>query len=169
MRRCLAGVVSLLIVLGLTGSAVYAADKFAYVDLSRIFTEYSKTQDYEKVLKTKQDAYEAERKSKVNEFTQYQEKYKLLSAKEQEAKRTEYENKANTLREYDYQKQTDLRKESDEKMKEILKDIEEVIKKYSEQEGYTLVFNDRVLVYQDKGLDITDKIVDLLNKGTKKR
>ena len=53
-------------------------------------------------------------------------------------------------------------------MKEILKDIEETVKKYSEKEGYTFVFNDRVLVYQDKKFDITDKVVELLNKGYKR-
>ena len=31
----------------------YAADKFAYVDLSKIFAEYNKTKDYDKVLEGK--------------------------------------------------------------------------------------------------------------------
>lgn len=53
-------------------------------------------------------------------------------------------------------------------MKEILKDIEETVKKYAEKEGYTFVFNDRVLVYQDKSYDITSKIIDILNKAYKK-
>jgi len=53
-------------------------------------------------------------------------------------------------------------------MKELLKDINEVIKQYAEKEGYTMVFNDRVLVYQDKSLDITDKIIAILNKEAKK-
>jgi Skp family chaperone for outer membrane proteins len=52
-------------------------------------------------------------------------------------------------------------------MKEILKDIEEAVKKYSEKEGFTLVFNDRVLVYQTKSMDITDQIVAILNSGKK--
>ena len=43
-----------------------------------------------------------------------------------------------------------------------------VIKQFAEKEVYTMVFNDRVLVYQDKSLDITDKIIAILNKGSKK-
>ena len=55
-------------------------------------------------------------------------------------------------------------------MREILKDIEDVVKKYAEKEGLAFVFNDKVLVYQDKTLNITDKILTTLNgayvKGT---
>ena len=49
----------------------------------------------------------------------------LLSDKEKETKKAELETKIKGLQEFDRQKQTDLRKEQDEKMKEILKDIEE--------------------------------------------
>ncbi|HQJ15462.1 MAG TPA: OmpH family outer membrane protein [Candidatus Omnitrophota bacterium] len=145
-----------------------AADKFAYVDLTRIFSEYSKTKDYDKVLGDKQSAYEQEREKMVNDVKAAEDKMKLLSEKEKEAKKGDLENKINTLREFDRAKQTDLRKEQDDKMKELLKDINDVIKQYAEKEGYSMVFNDRVLVYQDKSMDITDKIIAILNKGSKK-
>jgi len=147
---------------------VFAADKLGFVDLSRIFSEYSKTKDYDKVLGDKEQAYNAERDKRVAEIKSFQEKMNLLSDKEKEAKKTELDNKVKAVTDYDRQQQTDLRKDQDEKMKEILKDIEEAVKQYSEKEGYTLVFNDRVLVYQSKTLDITDRIVEILNKTPKK-
>lgn len=146
----------------------FAADKFGYVDLSRIFSEYQKTKDYDKTLQGKTDAYESERQKKADEVKQLQDKINLLSDKEKEGKKPDLEAKIKAFQEYDRQKQTDLRKEQDEKMKEILKDIDDSIKKYSQAQGYTLVFNDRVLVYQDKALDISDKITADLNKGYKK-
>lgn len=146
----------------------YAAEKFGFVDLSRIFSEYGKTKDYDKTLSEKQNLYETERNKKINDIKQFQDKINLLSDKEKETKKPEMETKVKAIQDYDRQKQTDLRKDQDEKMKEVLKDIEEAVKKYSEKEGYTLVFNDRVLVYQDKKLDITDKIVAILNSGYKK-
>jgi len=152
----------------ITGVA-FAADKFAYVDLSRLFSEYGKTKDYDKALTEKQNVYEADRTKKVGDVKQFQEKLNLLSDKEKESKQADLQLKVKTLQEYDRQKQTDLRKEQDEKMKEILKDIEDAVKKYSEKEGYTMVFNDRVLVYQSKSLDITDKIAVILNNGYKKK
>ncbi|MDD4954115.1 MAG: OmpH family outer membrane protein [Candidatus Omnitrophica bacterium] len=145
-----------------------AAEKFAYVDLSRAFSEYNKTKDYDKVLTDKEGVYTAERDKKVSEVKQFQDKYNLLSEKEKQSKQGDLDTKVKTLQDYDRQKQADLRKDQDEKMKEILKDIDEAVKKYSEKEGFTMVFNDRVLVYQEKRLDITDKILDILNKGYKK-
>jgi outer membrane protein len=148
------------------GSAM-AADKFAYVDLTKAFSEYGKTKDYDKTLGDKQGVYEAEREKMVTDVKTTQDKMNLLSDKEKESKKGELETKVNALREYDRAKQADLRKEQDDKMKELLKDINEVIKQYAEKEGYTMVFNDRVLVYQNKSMDITDKIIELLNKDSK--
>ncbi len=145
-----------------------AAEKLGYVDLSRTFSEYGKTKDYDKVLTDKESAYTTERDKKVNEIKQFQDKLNLLSDKEKEAKKSDLETKVKTLQDYDRQKQADLRKDQDEKMKELLKDIEDAVKKYAEQEGYTLVFNDRVLVYQDKKMEITDKIIEILNKSYKR-
>ena len=149
---------------------VYAAEKekFAYVDLSRIFSEYQKTKEYDKALSGKEGAFTAERQKKVDEVKQLQDKLNLLNDKEKESKKPELEEKIKSLQAFDQQKQTDLRKEQDDKMKEIFKDIEDAVKQYAEKEGYTLVFNDRVLVYQNKNLDITDKIAGILNKGSKK-
>jgi outer membrane protein len=149
-------------------SGVFAAEKFAFVDLSRLFSEYGKTKEYDKSLTEKQAAYRSEIDKKTNEVKQYQDKLNLLSDKEKETKKTEFETKVKTLQDFERQKLTDLRKEQDDRMKEIFKDIEEAVKQYAEKEGYSLVFNDRVFVYQTKSMDITDKVMDILNKNYKK-
>jgi len=132
------------------------------------FGEYGKTKDYDKTLNEKQNAYRTEIDNKTNEVKQFQDKVNLLSDKEKEAKKAEFETKVKGLQDFERQKLTDLRKEQDERMKEIFKDIEDAVKQYAEKEGYTLVFNDRVFVYQTKNMDITDKVMDILNKGYKK-
>lgn len=145
-----------------------AADKFAYVDLTKIFNEYSKTKDYDKVLETKQTAYKAEVDKMAAEVKAFQDKLNLLSEKEKEAKKSELDSKYKKFLEFERQKQGDLRKEQDEIMKELLKDINDAIKQCAEKEGYTMVFIDRVLAYQDKNMDISDKIIAIVNKGVKK-
>jgi len=159
--------VLLLCALFFTGG-VYAAEKFAYVDLSRLFSEYGKTKEYDKSLSEKQNAYRTEIDKKTNEVKQFQDKINLLSDKEKEAKKGEFETKVKALQDFERQKTTDLRKEQDDRMKEVFKDIEDAVKQYAEKEGYTLVFNDRVFVYQTKNMDITDKVMDILNKAYKK-
>ncbi len=169
MKRTAGIICAAVFAVGIMAGSAQAADKFGYVDLSRLFSDYEKTKEYDKVLTDKESAYTAERDKKVNDVKQFQDKLNVLSAKEKDAKKAELEAKIKTLREFDSQKQTELRKEQDNKMKDILKDIEDTVKNYAQKEGYTMVFNDRVLVYQDKGMDITDKIIELLNKGYAKK
>lgn len=165
MKKVTVVILGAILGLAFFSGMAYAADKLAYVDLSRLFADYGKTKEYDKALNDKESAYTAERDKKVSELKQLQDKMNLLSDKEKEAKKGELETKAKAFQDYDRQKQTDLRKEQDEKMKEILKDIEVAVKQYAEQDGITLVFNDRVLVYQTKTLDITDKVMEILNKS----
>lgn len=145
----------------------FAADKFGYVDLSKIFSEYKKTKDYDKVLSGKEEVYTKEREKKVDEIKKLQDKQNLLNDKEKEAKKGEIDAKVKSLQDYDRENQTNLRKDQDERMKEILKDIEDAVKQYAAKQGYTMVFNDRVLVYQDKSLNITDKVIEILTNGYK--
>jgi len=168
MRRAVLCFLGILVASFIFIGMAQAAEKIGYVDLSRTFSEYGKTKEYDKSLSEKETAYNSEREKKVNEVKQLQDKMNLLSDKEKENKKTELTNKIKSLQDLDREKQTDLRKEQDEKMKEILKDIENAVKAYAQKEGYTLVFNDRVLVYQEKNLEITDKVIEILNKGYKK-
>ena len=144
-----------------------AVDKFGYIDLSRTFSEYNKTKGYDKTLSDKEKVYTDERDKKVADLKAFQDKLSLLNDKERATKSAELQTKVKEFQEFDRTKQETLRKEQDVKMKEILNDIEEAVKKYSEKEGYTLIFNDRVLVYQTKTMEITDQIIAMLNGGKK--
>jgi len=146
---------------------VSAAEKFGSVDLAKLFDEYSKTKTYDKILADKEKAYETERDKKVAEIKQLQEKYTLLSDKEKESKKTEIENKIRALEDFDKARQSELLKERDEKLKEILNDIEKAVEQYAQAQGYTVIFNERFLVYQNTSLDITDNVLDILKASGK--
>jgi len=146
----------------LLATAAQAADKFGYVDLGKLFDEYNKTKDYDKGLESKGGVYDIEREKKANDIKQLQSKIEILSEKEREAKKPELESKYKAFEEWNRVQGADLRKERDEKMKEILKDIERAVAEYASKQGYTLVFNDRILVYQDKSLNITDNVLKIL-------
>ena len=155
------------VALVLSGRLAMAAEKIGHVDLAKLFDEYEKTKQYDTILTSKEKVYETEREKKVNEIKALQDKYNLLSDKEKPAKETELKNKVIALQEFDKARQTELLKERDTKIKEILQDIENAVKQYSQSQGYTLVFNDRVLVYQTKDADITDKVMTILKSGYK--
>jgi len=142
-------------------SSYALAEKIGYVDLSRLFNEYKKTSDYEKDLEEK--AEKAGVYEKEKEIENLRNQLSLLSEKEKSKKEEEIKNKFEDLRKINLE----LAKDRDEKMKEILKDIEEAIKVYAKNNGFSLVLNDRVLVYQDKSLDLTDKVLEILKKNYK--
>jgi len=142
----------------------FALDKFAYVDVIKIATEYTKAKDYNKAIEDKAKSYEADVEKKVNEIKNIQDKLSLLSDKEKTAKRGELEQKIKALQEFRKDKETELRKKDFDNSKEVADDIRAAIKQVSDKEGYTLVFDDRVLVFQNKTMDITDKVISILNK-----
>ena len=163
MKKLTSVLFILTVILFLTGS-LQAAEKLAYIDLSRTFNEYNKTKDYDKKLTDKESSYISERDKRVGEFNAYRDKFALLSDKEKDSKKNEFESKAKVLKDFINQKEGDLRKDQEEKMKEILNDIQAAVKEFSEKSGITMVLNDRVLVYQIKSQDITDDIIKILNK-----
>jgi len=166
MKRALL-ILVMAVILALPVKMCMAADKIGHVNLSKLFDEYGKTKEYDTILSSKEKVYEAERGKKVDEIKQIQDKFNLLSDKEKATKKSELEAKVKALQEFDNQRQAELLKERDERIKEILKDIETAVKQYSVSQGYTLIFNDRVLVYQTNDSDITDQVLQILKSSYK--
>ena len=151
---------------GMGMSPLYAQSKnikMAYVDLSRVFDEYVKTKEYDKMLEAKNTEYQTQRTAKVDKLKESQNKLSLLKEEEKKKLQEEASKQEAELFEFDRQKQTDLRKERDERIREILLEIEKVVKDFAEKEGYTLILNDRVLIYGNQELNITEKVIKLLN------
>ena len=93
----------------------------------------------------------------------------LLSEKEKGAKQKELDEKNKKLKQMSQQVALDLRKERDEKLKEILQDIEKVVQSYAQKNGYDFIFNDRVLLYGTASADVTQDIVTALNDNYKQQ
>ena len=64
---------------------------------------------------------------------------------------------------FDKEKRTELAKRRDEKVREILQEIEKITGGIAQKEGYTFVLNDRVLIYGEPELNITEEVMKTLN------
>ena len=160
-------VLSAILIFLTSAPAVFAADKdkIGYVDLSGLFDEYYKTKDYDKVLEAKSNDYEKDRNTKIEKIREAQGKLALLKEEEKNKLNDEIEKMKADLLEYDKQKKTDLTKERNEKIREILLEIEKVVSDYAQKNGYTIILNDRVLIYGEKSDDVTEPISKTLNQG----
>ena len=159
------------LVMGHAGTASAAGEKLGYVDLSRLFDEYLKTKDFDKSLEGKGAQKQVERDKMVNEVKKLRDEAELLSAKAKEEKQAVIDEKIKTLQDFDRNTRDALRKERDAMVRDILKEIEAVIQTYGQSQGYSFIFNDRVLVFKSEGADLTAPISKVLNDSyaTKKK
>lgn len=146
-----------------------AAEKIAFVDLGEVFDGYVKTKEYDVKLEGVQKSKQDEIDTKVTEIKKLQDNLALLSAKEKEKKQVDIDSKTKELQEFQRNAEMELMKDRDTKLKEILKDIQDVIEKFAKKEGYSLVVNDRVLLYGDPGMDISKEILKQLNDNYNKK
>ena len=69
---------------------------------------------------------------------------------------------------YDKEKRTELSKKRDDKVREILAEIQVVVSNLAKKDGYTYVLNDRVMIYGDPQFNVTDEVLSTLNANYKK-
>ncbi len=143
--------------------------KMGYLDLSRVFDGYVKTKQYDTAMEAQHKDFEKERNAKIEKLREIQQKFDLAK----EAEKTKIQDDLNKMQteliEYDRQKKMDLTKDRDEKIREILLEIEKVVSDWAKAQGYGLIFNDKVLIYGDKAVyDITDPILQILNDNYSK-
>jgi outer membrane protein len=137
--------------------------KIGYIDLSRSFDEYQKTKDFDKELENKGDMKQQEREKVVQEIRKMREELELMNKNAREKKEADIEAKIKSLQDFDQEAKTDLTKERDNMVKDILKEMSDVIKEYGEKNGYSIIVNDRVLLYGNPEMDLTNEIIKILN------
>ncbi len=151
------------------GKKAEAADKIGYVDLGRVFDEYELTKSLDKKLESKGTGKQADRDKMVAEIKKMRDEAELLSAKAKDDKQVVVDEKLKVLQEFDRTTRDALRKERDEMVKDILKQIEVVIQDFGKAQGYGYIFNDRVLVYKGEGNDLTAQVIKVLNDNHAKK
>lgn len=175
MKKTLSLVVSMVLLMGasligaFSSEAQAAGEKIGYVDLARVFDEYQKTKEFDKTLETKGAQKQAERDRMVAEVKKLRDEAELLSAKAKDDKQAQIDEKIKTLQEFDRITRDSLRKERDSMVRDILKEIETVIQTFGKSQGYSFIFNDRVLVFKNETSDLTPQVVKALNDSYKKK
>ena len=152
-----------------TTAQAQTTGKIGYLDLSKVFDNYDKTKEYDAQLEAKHQAYEKERNQKVDKLKEAQGKLALMKEEEKDKLTKDIEAMREELIAYDQAQKTDLTKQRDEKIREILLEIENIVSDFSKKEGYDLILNDRVLIYGNESMDVTSKVLDILNKSYNKK
>jgi len=163
MKKTLVILVMLSFGLSLLGSVYAQEQKFAYVDVLKVFNEYQKTEKYDKKLQEDKASKTKDREKSVDEIKKLQEKLSIVSKDEKEKIQKDLEDKIKSLQQFENQATMELSKEYNNMMEEILKEINKTIKDYAEKNNISFVFKDAAMAYINPSLDITDKIIKILN------
>ena len=155
------------LLLSLPAQAQNVERKIAFIDLSKLFDSYEKTKEYDAVLEKDHKAYETAREEKLTKIQEATGKLALMKADEKEKLQAEIDTMKKDLMEFDQAKRTDLAKQRDERIREILLEIEKTVSDFAKKEKYDLILNDRVLIYGNETLDITEQVLAILNGAYK--
>lgn len=162
IRRVLSVALAFLLVGSVNGFAA-AAMKIGMVDVARVFDEYQRTKDEDRKLEEKANRKQAEREKMVEEIRKLKEELELLSEKGREEKQVAIDEKIKKLQDFDRSAGDELRKERDLTAREILKEIQTVLKDIGQKEGFTVIMDERMTVYGDKEVSLTDRVLEGLN------
>jgi len=163
-------VLGLAVMFGLVATGISFADglKIAYVDLSKVFDGYQKTKEFDAVLQTEGEAFQKQRDAMVQKIQDAQSKLDLMKDSEKASLQADIEKQKNDVVAFDKEKRTELAKKRDDKVREILTEIQGVVSTIAKNDGYTYVLNDRVMIYGDPQFNITDAVAKTLNDSYKK-
>ncbi|MCF7908660.1 MAG: OmpH family outer membrane protein [Candidatus Omnitrophica bacterium] len=168
MKKFLVFLIALGVMTSLAFTSFSEDLKIGYVDIFKVFNEYQKTKEYDKTLEARKKDIEKQLEEKKNILEKMQKK---LSVIKEEEKAKEQEKIAKVVEEYRELERTgfiDIKKARDEKMKEIIEDINKIIDDYAKKGSFNLIVNENAVLYGDKVMDVTSDILKIANKQHKK-
>ncbi|MBN1825919.1 MAG: OmpH family outer membrane protein [Candidatus Eisenbacteria bacterium] len=156
-------------------AGIAAADmKIGYIDSARIFAEYKGTEDAQRSFDQEVAAWEQQAQQMKAELDSLHELYQsqslmLSDAKKAErqqeiaAKQAEYETFVQSV----FGPQGRVAEKNGELVRPIVDKINLVLQVIGDDEGFTIVLDAAVggIVYAADGLDLTDRVLEELNKG----
>ena len=138
-----------------------------YVNVGKLFDQYERTKASEAALEKKGKQKEAELEGRVNDLKKIRESLELLNDKAREAKARDIEARADELKRFRANTAQDLRSERDAIAQEILKEIQSVVTEYGKTNGFSIILDERTMLYGQPAYDATDEVLSLLNSRYK--
>jgi outer membrane protein len=149
--------------------------KFGVMDLQKVLNESEAGKkaksDLEDLIKSKESIIDEKGKVVEKLKGEMEKQASVLSAEAKKKKEDELEK---LLREYQrtaQDSQAEVKKKEGELTDTIIKEIREIVEKIGADEGYTLIIEKGIVLYSNKGIDITDTVInkynDLKNKTKK--
>lgn len=187
------GLILMLALCLLPAAGSFAAEQtIVFVDMNKLFDGFYKTKVADGKLKERADEFNDERKGIVDDAKKLEDEFNALredaqntalSSEVREQKRNQAEDKLIEIREYesklrrfDESRKKQLDDQSRRMRKDIVEEIRTAIQTYARSQGISAVLDSsgqslngvEQVLYTDGKVDITEGVLDLLNKGEEK-
>ncbi|BCB95147.1 outer membrane protein [Dissulfurispira thermophila] len=145
--------------------------KVGIVDLLRALNESEAGKrakaDLESLIKSKQTSIEEKGKNIEKLKAELEKQAAIISAEAKKAKEEELERLIRDYQRVVADSQAEVKKKEGELTGEILKDLREMINKIVQEEGYNLILENAegLVLYANKSLDLTDKVIKRYNES----
>jgi outer membrane protein len=168
MKKVILATVLGLFVLALAASPVLAAEAAAKIGLVDLFKAVNESDqgkkakaDLESMIKGKQEALEEKGKAREKLKGELEKQGGVLSAEAKKSKEDEFERMTREYQRTVADSQNEVRKKEGELTQRIVKDLRAIIAGIAQEEQYTIILENAegLVLYADKGLDITDKVI----------
>jgi Skp family chaperone for outer membrane proteins len=153
--------------------ALFAEQKIGYIDSQEILAKYEKAQEIKNEFQSKVNEWKKEVNDRQQELEKLQksleaqafvltEEAKVRKIQEIQQKKTELENFINEI----YKKDGKAEALNKELMQPLLQEIDTIVSEISEEEEYAFILDAStgVVIYADDMYDITDRIIERLNR-----
>lgn len=153
-------------VFGLLGSPPVGAEglKLGYVSLLKVFDGYQRTAESKQVLEQKGKQKQAELEGNFNELKKLRQSLELLNDQAKEAKAREIEERSDEFKRLKTRSERELLQEQNQFAKQILDEIDQAVAEYAKANGFSVILDDRSLLYGEDVYDVTDKVLAVLNQ-----
>ena len=150
-------------------------EKIVYVNSDTLSEKYQYFKDVRSRLEAKvkkaQNDLQAKGQAYQRELADYQQKAATMSASERQATEERLVRHQNDLGRMDQNASTSIAQEEQTEFTKVYTAITDYLKKHSEEKGYRLVLTysktNPAVLYADPAMDITNSVLDALNKEYK--
>jgi outer membrane protein len=165
-----------LLVTGLMAGVAMAAPgtevaKIGVVDVQKVIKETEEGKAIRDEIRKQWDTMRAELKSKDEALKsasdQFERESEVMSDAMKAQKLKDLRASQNELRQLTEKYRGELAKMEKEKIENLLKKLADVTQEIGKKENYLIIREKRGLIYGPESLDITDRVVDILNRNRK--
>ena len=146
-------------------AAAESGNKYGFVDVAKVFDEYKKTKENDRILQESGKKKEEERDGFVREIRQIKDELALLADDAKAKKQEALSKKVKDLQDFDTETRQALGEQRNGVVREIFKDIDDTVQGIGQKKGLDFVFNDRALLFRNPKFDLTREVADQLNKN----